>query len=164
MLPNSGRKNLIDFPIKFHFIDFFAKLWLYFEKKSMKLNLTRKSMKLFFSELGKHISNIFTIIWAFTAFWAINSKEMRAKKNQFWKLMRCFGYFKSQKSKCPDLRGTVPPFLTHIMHYNSFNKQIFLTHLLMITLYLPNVLGKILKEFSIIISLILGGRYCSTYK
>ena len=31
MLPNSGKNNLIDFLIKFHFIDFFAKLWLYFE-------------------------------------------------------------------------------------------------------------------------------------
>ena len=68
MLPNSGKNNFIDFLIKFNFVDFFAKLWLYFEKKSMKLNLTRKSMKLFFSELGKNISKIFTIIWAFTAF------------------------------------------------------------------------------------------------
>ena len=44
-------------------------------------------------------------------------------------------YFKSQISQCPDLRGILPPFLTHIIHLNSFNKQMFLTHLLMMTLY-----------------------------
>ena len=53
--------------------------WLYFENKSLKLNLRRKSLKLFFSELGNIFSEIFTIIWAFTAFLAINSKEIRSK-------------------------------------------------------------------------------------
>ena len=68
MLPSSEKNNFIDFLIKFNFIDFFSIFWLYFEKKSMKLNLRRKSLKLFFSELGNIFSKMFTIIWAFTAF------------------------------------------------------------------------------------------------
>ena len=37
------------------------------ERKSIKLHLIRKSMNLYFSELGKLITKIFAIIWAFTA-------------------------------------------------------------------------------------------------
>ena len=55
--------------------------WLYFERKSMKLNLIRKSMKLSFSELGKQMSKILSIILAFTALWEMNSKKM----TKFWK-------------------------------------------------------------------------------
>ena len=53
---------LVDFDPDFREIS-----WLYFEGKSLKLNLIRKSMKLLFSELGNIFSKIFTIIWAFTA-------------------------------------------------------------------------------------------------
>ena len=106
-------------------------------------------MKLFFSELGKNISKICTIIWAFTAFWAINRKEMRAKKNQYHKLVRfssvfssiCenltipshtsiltkkvfWGCFKSQISKCLDLSEMLPPILVHIMPYRPSTKEI----------------------------------------
>ena len=36
-------------------------------------------MKLYFSELGKLSPKIFAIIWAFTALWEMNSKEMTTK-------------------------------------------------------------------------------------
>ena len=135
-LPNSEKNNFIDFLVKFNFIDFFSKYNHNFAKKSMKWNLIRKSMKLFFPELGNIFYKICTIIWAFTAFWTINSKELGAKINQFCKLMKfsfvyspicenltiyshtsilikksLFGHFKSQISKCPDLSEILPYFL-----------------------------------------------------
>ena len=62
--------------------------------------------------------------------------------------------FKSQISKCPDLRGILPPFLTHIMHYNSFNKQMFLTHVQIITLYIekmgPDLVSYLLIRLNIL--------------
>ena len=45
------------------------------------------------------------------------------------------GYFKSQISKCPDLSVILPHFLTNIMPYKSIYKQMFLYHLIIITLY-----------------------------
>ena len=87
-LPNSEKNNFIDFLVKFNFIDFFSKYNHNFAKKSMKWNLIRKSMKLFFPELGNIFFKICTIIWAFTAFWTINSKELGAKINQFCKLIK----------------------------------------------------------------------------
>ena len=63
--------------------------WLYFENKSMKSNLIRKSMKLYFSELGNIFSTIFTIIWAFTALWVINSNEMAIFVVLLKKLQKC---------------------------------------------------------------------------
>ena len=88
MLPNSGKNNFIDFLVKFNFKDFFSKYSHNFSKKSMKWNLIRKSMKLFFPELGNIFFKICTIIWAFTAFWAINSKEMRTKIKSIPEMMR----------------------------------------------------------------------------
>ena len=46
-------------------------------------------MKLFFSELGNMFSKIFTIIWAFAAFWAINSKEMAIFVELLKKSQKC---------------------------------------------------------------------------
>ena len=45
------------------------------------INTIWKSMKLYFPELCKKVSKIFAIIWAFTALWDINSKQMTT----FWK-------------------------------------------------------------------------------
>ena len=47
-------------------------------------------MKLFVPELGNIFFKICTIIWAFTAFLTINSKELGAKINQFCKLIRFY--------------------------------------------------------------------------
>ena len=125
----------------------FLQNYVFFEKKSTKLNLTRISMKLFFSELGKNIFKIFTIIWAFTAFWAINNKEMRAKINQYQILMRFSfvfspiiknlsfvpntsipGYFKSQISKYPSIMEILPHELAsrlpfYLDYWAKYNKH-----------------------------------------
>ena len=148
-LASSEKNNFIDFLIEFHLINFYPKYNQNIEKKSMKWNLIRKSMKLFFPELGNIFFKICTIIWAFTAFWTINSKEMRAKINQYQKLMRfsfvfspiCenltisshtsilteisfLGYFKSQISKCPDLSEILPYILVPTLPRSLSSKVI----------------------------------------
>ena len=42
MLPNSEKNDCIDFLIKFDFIDFFAKLWLYFEEKNYEMKIGKE--------------------------------------------------------------------------------------------------------------------------
>ena len=72
-------------------------------------------MKLFFPELGNIFLKICNIIWAFTAFLTINSKELGAKINQFCKLM-----------KFPFVYSPLCEHLTISSHTSILTKKVFL--------------------------------------
>ena len=47
--------------------------------------------------------------------------------HQFWR-KTCFGYFKSQISKCPSIREILHHVLAYRMHFSLSNEHIFLPH------------------------------------
>ena len=88
------------------------------------------------------MSIVFSLIfenWTFFPYSSILSKNI-------------FGHFKSKISKCPDLIGILPPVLTHIMPYNTINKQMFLYHLIMITanISVKNVDSSLLRRLTLL--------------
>ena len=79
MLPSSDKNNFIKFLVKFLFIAFFQNITKILEESLWNEIWSENLLNSIFFNLGDIFPKIFSIIWAFTAFWAIDRKKIGGK-------------------------------------------------------------------------------------